>query len=839
MAQVFDVQGFGALSEWNGQFSSASAQQAFQTMASLGSNSIELTVRIWTDSSRSTSVFAHPGKTESDASLIAGIRAAEAAGLSVVLKPAISALSGAGSSSLAPSDVGAFFASYTSEIVHLAEIAQEAGASMFVLGNEMSGLSGAAYRGYWTDMIAQVRQVFHGELTYAAATDEAAHVSFWDQLDVIGVNTYPPLTSSQTPTVQDLVHAWTEVPINPHFAEAFGYRSPVDFLHALSEQYGRPVLMTEVGYRSIDGTAINPGSWTASGTTDVAEQADAYRAFFEVWSAHGGSWMRGAEFWQWDLNNQYSATGYSPMGKPAQDILSQYFHGQGDIPNLTIAGSAIDDMIDVGRGSDTIRGGLGNDIIRGGAGNDVIIGGPDVMSRLTTTTVVLTGYGTIVDGAGAEVRVVVNGHTVSGLLEFTPASDPSGYQTYTVTFDNPDQVTSFDIELVNSAPGRYVRLKDVSVNGVALTPDQGVNASAPGSFDLYVRSIHFDTSGHQDWFFGAASDNDQLYGGPGNDIIRGGAGDDFIDGGDGIDTAVYAGNRADYDISVVANQIIVADHIANRDGTDRLVNVEFLRFADGDVDTAPLLGSRHAAGSPAFSQSANSDLAFRQTLAAESTKTTAAYDGGDGHLISFATTYVNGAVDQLTYDALGNASTQTVRHAADIKTLAQYDSPGHLAGETVSQQDGTYVQSGYAADGSPASQTGRHADGTRTVDTAPHDALDAVAYKVASAFDTNDGSYTKTADTPGVMLTSASGNDVMNSHGGDVFRFGPDSGHDTVNHVQPSRDVLQIASSVVADAAHLPVHIVGHDTIIDPGHDASITPAGVVTPLTAHDVLIV
>ena len=44
MASIFDVQGFGALSEWNGQFSSLSANQAFQTIASLGSNSIELTV---------------------------------------------------------------------------------------------------------------------------------------------------------------------------------------------------------------------------------------------------------------------------------------------------------------------------------------------------------------------------------------------------------------------------------------------------------------------------------------------------------------------------------------------------------------------------------------------------------------------------------------------------------------------------------------------------------------------------------------------------------------------------------------------------------------------------
>ena len=234
MTNIFDVQGFGALSEWNGQFSSLSANQAFQTIASLGSNSIELTVRIWTQSKTSTSVFADPAKTESDASLLAGFQAAHAAGLSVVFKAALSPLDGTPTHALAPSDAASFFASYKAEIVHLATIAQQAGVETFVIGNEMGSLTGSQYRAYWIDIISAVRQVYQGELTYAAATDEAWRVSFWDQLDTIGVNMYPPLTSSTTPTVQDLIHAWSEVPFNPYYAAAFEYKSPVDFLHSLS-----------------------------------------------------------------------------------------------------------------------------------------------------------------------------------------------------------------------------------------------------------------------------------------------------------------------------------------------------------------------------------------------------------------------------------------------------------------------------------------------------------------------------------------------------------------------------------------------------------------------------
>jgi len=617
VAGIFDVQGFGVLSEWNGQFASASANQAFQKIASLGSNSIELTARIWTQTEASNSVFADPAKTESDASLLASFEAAHNAGLSVLFKAALSTLNGTRISSLAPPDIASFFDSYKAEIVHLATIAQAAGVEMFAIGNEMSSLSGEQYRGYWTDLIAAVRGVYHGELTYAAATDEALHVSFWDQLDIIGVNTYPPLTASQAPTVQDLVEAWTSVPVNPYYAAAFDYKSPVDFLHALAVQYGKRLLMTEIGYRSIDGTAISPGSWTSNGTPDVMEQADAYNAFFQVWTAHGGSWLKGVELWQWDLNNKYSSTGYSVMGKPAEAVVSQYFHGDGLVPDLAVSGSSVADIIDLGRGNDTVNAGLGNDVIRGGAGEDVIVGGPAASQKLAVTTITLVGYGSIVGGVGAQAQVLVNGKPVSGLLEFKPAADPSGYQTFTVTFDNPDAITSIDVSLVNATPGRALHVKDFLINGVALSPADATNASSPDTFDLYVRNIHVDASNHPDWFVGASTDND---------TIAGGAGDDFIDGGDGIDTATFAGNIAEYDVTIVDGQIIVHDWIADRDGSDHLANIEFFQFADG---TAHLLASPSLPAAGSDGSHLQSDDASGGAVASVTTGDADGNAGGD------------------------------------------------------------------------------------------------------------------------------------------------------------------------------------------------------------------
>jgi hypothetical protein len=344
MSGIFQVQGFGVLSEWNGQVSSGTASQAMQAIAQTGANSIEIAPRIWTTTHTSNTVFADPAKTESDQSLIQGILNAEKDGLSVVLKPAISPLDGAGSSALAPTDVAAFFGSYKAEIVHLAQIAQETGVQTFALGNEMSSLTGAQYLPYWTDIISAVRAVYHGELTYAAATDEAYKVSFWSQLDTIGVNTYPPLSVPGNPTVQDLVNAWSQVPTNPYWANAFEHMSPVDFLHSLSQQYGKPVLMTEAGYMSIDYTGTITGSWKVSGALNVQEQANAYKAFFEVWGAQQGSWMKGVEFWQWDMSNAYSPAGFSPMGKPAQAIVSEYFKGAGALANKDVGALTTDDI---------------------------------------------------------------------------------------------------------------------------------------------------------------------------------------------------------------------------------------------------------------------------------------------------------------------------------------------------------------------------------------------------------------------------------------------------------------------------------------------------------------
>ncbi|PSV27415.1 tandem-95 repeat protein [Photobacterium sp. GB-56] len=88
--------------------------------------------------------------------------------------------------------------------------------------------------------------------------------------------------------------------------------------------------------------------------------------------------------------------------------------------------------------------------------------------------------------------------------------------------------------------------------------------------------------------------NDTLTAGAGNDILMGEQGDDSLYGAAGVDTAVYAGNFSDYDITkpvetsgssiffeVTDKRVTSGENVYAREGSDDLYDIERLQFADG------------------------------------------------------------------------------------------------------------------------------------------------------------------------------------------------------------------------------------------------------------------
>jgi serralysin len=84
------------------------------------------------------------------------------------------------------------------------------------------------------------------------------------------------------------------------------------------------------------------------------------------------------------------------------------------------------------------------------------------------------------------------------------------------------------------------------------------------------------------------SDNDMIFGGLGNDLLVGDGGDNYIDGGAGLDVALYNYNQSNYSILKTSTGFDVASGYGH-EGVDTLVDVEFLVFADGEIDTSTII----------------------------------------------------------------------------------------------------------------------------------------------------------------------------------------------------------------------------------------------------------
>jgi subtilisin-like proprotein convertase family protein len=77
--------------------------------------------------------------------------------------------------------------------------------------------------------------------------------------------------------------------------------------------------------------------------------------------------------------------------------------------------------------------------------------------------------------------------------------------------------------------------------------------------------------------------DDWLFGGDGDDVLDGGNGNDTLDGRDGMDTAVFTSKRAEAIIVRTSLGFSVRDTVSERDGTDALLDVERMQFADMNV----------------------------------------------------------------------------------------------------------------------------------------------------------------------------------------------------------------------------------------------------------------
>jgi len=242
-------------------------------------------------------------------------------------------------------------------------------------------------------------------------------------------------------------------------------------------------------------------------------------------------------------------------GRNGNDVI---FSGYGDD---RVAGGNGHDYVNAGQGNDIIYEGQGNDYIDGGQGND---------------TVVYHG-----NSNDYWVRTYSNGQTVVWSAEH-------GYDI----LNNVEQIRFNDKTVdLSKEPGRVIYGTHWSDQLVGGEGDDKI-------FGGYGNDVIWGQGG-----------DDHIEGGQGNDWISGGAGNNTVDGGAGYDTAIFEGNRDQYEITPISRdypasiQMVTNKHTGER---TTVRHVEALRFADQTVQIGrPSIFPPVNGGKPDFQALAN------------------------------------------------------------------------------------------------------------------------------------------------------------------------------------------------------------------------------------------
>ena len=248
--------------------------------------------------------------TPEDKALVHAINKAHSLGMKVMLKPHVDVRTGEWRGDVIPSE--AWFESYKDYIMYYTRLAQEYDVEVFAIGTELGNTTLPNWEAQWEDLISQIRDVYSGKLVYGANWDEYKTVGFWDKVDFVGISAYFPLTAKKDPTKAELVNAWES---NAEEIEAWLGENRIN----------KPVIFTEIGYCSADGTNTQPWSVLSNLSDeyiDQAEQADSLDAMVTVCSAK--PWFKGFYWWNYFPQERWSPLGYTIRGKGAEDVLARW-----------------------------------------------------------------------------------------------------------------------------------------------------------------------------------------------------------------------------------------------------------------------------------------------------------------------------------------------------------------------------------------------------------------------------------------------------------------------------------------------------------------------------------
>ncbi|MFT3789390.1 MAG: hypothetical protein QM770_24955 [Tepidisphaeraceae bacterium] len=291
-------------------------KKSIDEIAAVGADTVKFVVDSRQENGSSSRIYLDMRMTPTPDQLGDLIRYAKSKNLRVILMPIVlldKPRGGEWRGQIKPESWDTWWDSYREVLNHFAWIAQGNGADVLVIGSELVSTEGKTEE--WRETIRKVREIYKGYITYSSNWDHYDGIAWWDDLDLVGMNSYWKLGDDENVTVQEIEDNWK--PIQQRVLE-------------FAASKGKPLLLLEVGWCSQANAAKEPWDYTQdSQPIDDDLQKRLYEGFFNVW--YGSPGMAGFSMWEWTPGDGGKDTddgpkrGYTPENKPAEGVLKEWF----------------------------------------------------------------------------------------------------------------------------------------------------------------------------------------------------------------------------------------------------------------------------------------------------------------------------------------------------------------------------------------------------------------------------------------------------------------------------------------------------------------------------------
>jgi hypothetical protein len=282
-------------------------------IAADGADTVSLVVDARQENGESTCMYVDVRKTMTVQQLSDIIGHAKSKGLRVILMPMVLLDAPADPTewrgTLKPRDWHDWFDNYRDMIEHYARVAQDNRVDVLVVGSELVSSESDEHLDEWVQTIRDVRNIYKGQLTYSSNWDRYWKTPFWKYLDFIGLNSYWTLGKNRDASVEQINDEWRKI-----------QKRMFEFVN----ETHKPVILLEAGWCSLANAAKDPWDYTQEQlAADNDLQKKLYEAFFQSW--WGKPQLAGMIVWEMHPGGDPTGKGYTPQGKPAEEVMRQWF----------------------------------------------------------------------------------------------------------------------------------------------------------------------------------------------------------------------------------------------------------------------------------------------------------------------------------------------------------------------------------------------------------------------------------------------------------------------------------------------------------------------------------